>query len=191
VPALNQFFSKSHHQKDITVNLLPRDAFTNSTIGHILTWSLSTGRYIVVFTEMIVILTFLSRFTLDRKLTDLNETILKQQAVVESFGDLEPKVRNIQKKTEFIRQFNSRVKVLDLLDFLDANTPETITLDKLSVRADSFSLESVAYSPLVLNTFVNTLRGDPRFSDVSLGQISTTEKESGISFSISAQFNNQ
>ena len=113
---------KIKRQKDLTVNLLPQDAFSKSSVGRVLNWSLSTGRYIVVFTEMIVILTFLSRFTLDRQLTDLNESILRKQAIVDSFGELESNIREIQAKTEFIRQLDSRVQAIELLTFLSRNS---------------------------------------------------------------------
>lgn len=194
MPALNlKSFIKtpSTPTKDVSVNLLPQDAFSRSPIGRVLTWSLSTGRYIVVFTEMIVILTFLSRFTLDRQLTDLNESILKKQAIIESFGDLETNVRQVQAQTEFIRQLQGRVNILDLLDFLTQNAPNDISLDNLSVQADGFSLESVAYSTSSLKTFTNIIQSDPRFSDVSLGKINTSENDTGIEFSIRAKFSQQ
>lgn len=181
--------SKSNFSKDILVNLLPQDAFSQSSAGRILTWALSTGRYIVVFTELIVILTFLSRFTLDRQLTDLNESILKKQAIVESYGDLETQIRDIQSKTKFIKQVDTRFKALDVLDFLGENTPEEIKLDSLIINANSFTLESVSYSPVVLESFIHSLRSNTRFTDVTLSKISTEKNDSGIKFIVSAQFN--
>jgi hypothetical protein len=56
---------------DINVNLLPQDPFFETVFGRFLKWALSIGRYIVIFTELIVILSFASRFTLDRMVTDL------------------------------------------------------------------------------------------------------------------------
>lgn len=184
---LRAALSKKHH-KEPNLNLLPHDSFSVSTIGRVLTWSLSTGRYIVVFTEMIVILTFLSRFTLDRQLTDLNEAILRKQALIESYDDLEPKVRQIQKKTEFIRQLKSRIQVLELFDFLDQNAPESITFDNLSIRPEGFSLEAVALSATDMSSFITALKTDPRFLGVSLDKVSVGENDTGIGFGIRAGF---
>ena len=69
-------------QDNISVNLLTQDDFSSSPIGKVFLWALSVGRYIVVITELIVILSFLSRFKLDRDLTDVNEAIEKQKAII-------------------------------------------------------------------------------------------------------------
>lgn len=137
---------------------------------------------------MIVILTFLSRFTLDRQLTDLNEAILRKQALIESYGDLEPRVREVQKKTEFIRQLKSRIQVLELFDFLDQNAPESITFDNLSIRPEGFSLEAVALSATDMSSFVTALKTDPRFLGVSLDKVTVNENDTGINFGIRAGF---
>jgi hypothetical protein len=57
------------------INLLPKEEFEKKPLGKFLVWALSIGRYIVIFTELIVILAFLSRFKLDRDLADLNQSV--------------------------------------------------------------------------------------------------------------------
>ena len=61
--------------KTVDVNLLEKDDFSESPIGRIVTWAITYGRYIMILTEIVVLLAFISRFSLDRKLTDLNEAI--------------------------------------------------------------------------------------------------------------------
>jgi hypothetical protein len=73
------------------INLLPREEFEKKPIGKFLTWALSIGRYIIIFTELIVILAFLSRFKLDRDLSDLNQSIREKQAVIRLRKFLLPK----------------------------------------------------------------------------------------------------
>ena len=62
-------------KKSSRINLLPQEEFAASTLGRILAWILSTFRILVIMTELIVILAFLSRFWLDARTTDLNEEI--------------------------------------------------------------------------------------------------------------------
>ena len=62
----------SAHKKQ-QVNLLPEKGFTSTTTGRVLTWILSTFRIIVIVTEIIVMIAFLSRFWLDAQNTDLSE----------------------------------------------------------------------------------------------------------------------
>ncbi|HCS79450.1 TPA: hypothetical protein DIV55_06990, partial [Patescibacteria group bacterium] len=64
------------------INLLTRKDFDASLVGRILRWSLIYGRYIIVSTEIIVLLAFIYRFSLDRQITDLNEEIEQKSAIV-------------------------------------------------------------------------------------------------------------
>lgn len=181
----------ANKHKYLHINLLPKDAFAQSGVGKFLNWALSTGRYIVIFTEMIVILTFLSRFTLDRQLTDLNETILNKQAVLESYSNIEAITRNIQAKAQFIEELEGQVSTVDLLDFLASQAPDDVIFEQLDVKTDRFSLIAVAYSSESLEDFINTLKAqEDRFSDVILDKITTTEKSVGINFTVTANFNN-
>ncbi len=99
-----------------SVNLLSKDPFSESFVGKILMWALSIGRYIVVFTELVVILSFLSRFTLDRQMTDLNSKINQQLLIVESYGGLEENFRSIQDKLSFVRSQTEKTNIEDVLE---------------------------------------------------------------------------
>ena len=46
------------------INLLPQKGFEATTAGRILAWILSTFRIIVIITELLVMVAFLSRFWL-------------------------------------------------------------------------------------------------------------------------------
>ena len=59
----------------LKINLLSKKDLEEKALGRFLKWSLSFGRYIIVGTEIIVLIAFFSRFKLDRQLTDLHEAI--------------------------------------------------------------------------------------------------------------------
>ena len=179
----------AHKNKYIDVNLLPKDAFAQSGVGKMLNWALSTGRYIVVFTEMVVILTFLSRFTLDRQLTDLNESILKKQTVMNSYANIETIVRQVQAKAEFIEENEGDIKTVELLNFLSNIAPSDIVFDQLSVQFNQFTLNGTAYSLTSLSEFVDDIRADDTFTDVISERIETTQRSSGVTFVLRAKFN--
>ncbi len=85
-----------------TIELLPQENWEKGTFGRLLKWALTVGRYIVIITELIVILAFLSRFKFDRDLTDLNEKVKQQQAIVQSSAQFEQKFRFLQKQLLYI-----------------------------------------------------------------------------------------
>jgi len=175
--------------KPIQINLLPKDGFTASPIGRLLNWSLSTGRYIVVFTELIVILTFLSRFTLDRQVTDLNESILQKQALLSSYQNIEQIVTQVQAKTEFLIEKEDRIQTVDLLDFLSSRAPEDIIFEQLEVRTNRFALIGTSFSQSSLQAFINILKSESSFTDVILDNVNTSEQDTGINFTLRANFN--
>ena len=76
------------------INLLPKEKWETGTAGKLLKWALSIGRYIVVFTELVVISAFLYRFSLDRKLMDINEQVNQQKKIIVTYGDLETNFRD-------------------------------------------------------------------------------------------------
>jgi hypothetical protein len=176
----------AHKLKPIKVNLLPKDPFSQTSVGKFLDWSLSVGRYIVVFTEMVVIVTFLSRFTLDRQLTDLNESIIKKQALLESYASLEEKIKIVQQKGAFIDTIDTNQELLDVLAIIVNRLPRDIIYSQLDVRDDKVVIVATAYSQISLERFINDINTDPAFSDVLLDKINTSENETGINFILRA-----
>ena len=65
-----------------TINLLGQDTSANSPWNRIMDWISTYGRYIMITTELIVLIAFASRFSLDRKLTDLKEDAMQSMASI-------------------------------------------------------------------------------------------------------------
>lgn len=176
----------ARHAKPLDINLIPRDPLTNSMLGKVLTWSLSTGRYIVVFTEMIVILTFLSRFTLDRQLNDLNGILANQEQLLISQSGLESEVRAIQSKGSVIESLLQKPNLPETLRYLFEIAPSDIAFDRIDVRPDRISVSGLSFSQVALEGFVSTLKQNPIYSDVILDRVATSEDVVGIEFTVRA-----
>jgi Tfp pilus assembly protein PilN len=171
----------------ISVNLLPKDPFLSTPIGKLLQWALSVGRYLVIFTEMVVIISFASRFTIDRRITDLNSAILQKQVVIESYGDLEQNIRDIQKKTEAFQQIEQLENVTAIFPILTAVTPPDVTLSDLQMRPGRITLSGTTLSNVSLGIFINNLQVSGHFTDITVERISTAkDTNSGLGFKIEA-----
>src|SRR3972149_8149847 len=81
---------------DIKINLLGDSEMEHTPLGRIVAWAVTYGRYITIGTEIIVRLAFISRFSLDRKLTDLNDEIFQKQAIIEANSAFESDFRTLQ-----------------------------------------------------------------------------------------------
>jgi len=70
--------------KQISINLIGEEEMEHTPVGRIVTWAITYGRYIMIGTEIVVLLAFISRFSLDRKLTDLKDEISQKQELIEA-----------------------------------------------------------------------------------------------------------
>ena len=180
--------SPANKKLDITVNLVPQDPFFETGLGRFLKWALSVGRYIVIFTEMVVILSFASRFTLDRMVTDLNSAINQKERVISSYGDLEKNFRFIQQQIEDYQQFKQDSNLVDIFPILNDNVPNDVVFETLLIRPDSINFTGGAMSQNALNVLVNNLQLSPHFTEISVNKIeSRGEKTSGFNFDIKSK----
>lgn len=169
------------------INLLPFDEFEKSRLGRFLKWALSFGRWIVILTELVVILCFLSRFKLDRDLTDLGEKIRQQQAVITSYGDLEKNFRNFQQRLDAIERLEEeQPSTAQLLDKITLLTPVDVSLTELTVEGQEMLIAGVALSEPGLGTFLRKLP-ELELEKTILEEVN--KKETGeIEFALIARF---
>ncbi|MFZ5376500.1 MAG: PilN domain-containing protein [Patescibacteria group bacterium] len=172
----------------ININLVAKDPFFASIFGKTLKWALSVGRYIVIFTELVVILSFATRFTLDRQLTDLNDSINRKKVLIESYGDLENNYRTLQGKLENYQQIEQQTNIVDSFPALLKVMPSNIDLHELIIKPDNMVLNGRARSNLAVGTLITNLQLSPDFYGVNVDRIeSENEKSQSLLFSIRAE----
>lgn len=170
----------------VDINLLPGEELGRKPSGKFLTWALTYGRYIIIGTEIIVLLAFLSRFKLDRELTDLHQSIAQKQAVVLAASDLEHEVRDLQDRLSIIKKLEQQRGLSPkLLSTFEGITPQDVTLIELSMETSRLALKATALSNKGFTTFLNNLSASPRFGDVSLDDVRKAKNGVGIEFKIS------
>ena len=173
--------------REIKINLVPKDPFYDSLLGKGTTWALSVGRYIVIFTELVVILSFISRFQLDRQVTDLNKEIVQKQSVIESYGDLEQNVRDIQRKIDTYNQLKSKKPIENVFDQLSEITPIDIEYQDLTIKTEGLSITGKTTSSQSLTQYIQNIQKSPYFQNVIVDNISNNDdKEPGFMFRIQA-----
>ena len=170
------------------INLL---ASEEKKVGKFLTWVLSYGRYIIIGTEIIVLLAFLSRFKLDRELTDLHQSIADKQAIILAASDLENQVRNLQNHLIIIKKLDQqRGYPPKLLTSFETMIPTDVTLTEITINDKNIKLTAVALSNEGFRTFLNNLAASEYFSDISLDDVTKNTEGTGVNFSVSATLKN-
>ncbi len=169
-----------------SIEFLPKESWEKGATGKFLKWTLTVGRHIVIFTEMLVILAFFSRFKLDRDLTDINEEIKQKQAIIVSSSEFEKNFRLLQKRIETIENLRkSQLEATDILESLSSYTPLDVIISDLTISDNQVSLTATSLSEGGLGQFLKKLKNSDKFEKITLSQIFTgTEKELGIKFQL-------
>lgn len=162
----------------LRINLLPKEELEERALSKLLKWSLTAGRYIIVGTEIIVLLAFFSRFKLDRQLTDLHEEISQKEAIVQYNSEIEKKARGVQGQLKEIKNIEKGCDFsIKLLAFFEENTPKGVTLEKLSFSQERISLSGISLSTTSFIDFLARIRNSEKFSQVVLENLSKIGEE--------------
>jgi hypothetical protein len=165
------------------LNLLPKEPWEKGLLGQLFKWVISTGRYVVIFTELIVISAFLYRFGLDSTLTNLRQSIKQKLNIINSFGDLETNFRTVQTQLNTIKEVTDNARALTVLATLNQITPADVTYTAITINQESVSLEGRVLSHAGLATLLYQTQEKSGFSDVVLENVqSATDKSPAIEF---------
>lgn len=167
-----------------SIELLPQEEWQKGKLGKLLKWTLTVGRHIVILTELVVILAFLSRFKLDRDLADLGKEIEQKQAIIEASADFEKEFRFLQKRLVSIESLRKdQIPAVEIVSELATLTPLNIQFSDLEVNKEGTELTATSLTESGLATFLDKLKNSDRFKKLFLTEVSQdTEKQVGIKF---------
>ncbi len=171
------------------INLIPQDPFFKTKLGQAMTWSLNVGRYIVIFTQVVVIIGFASRFVLDRMLTDLNESIYQKKLMIESQAQLERDFRLAQAKISSYQQLQQQSNLVEVFPLLQQIVPTNFRLRDLTIQQSQISGNSIAFSNEAVNLFISNLQLSPHFENITVSRIEASERRGpGFEVTFKADF---
>lgn len=163
-----------------SINLLPNREFETTILGKILRWSLTYGRYIIVSTEIVVLLAFIYRFSLDRKITDLKEEIDQKAAIIEANQGFETQFRNLQKRTQQIGLlFQNQDTSVKVLRHLQSITPSGVQFNSFTYSGDAVTINALVTTNSDLSLFLNDLKNSPLLTKINVTSLS--KKSAGAS----------
>lgn len=167
----------------LSINLLPDK---ETTFGEkFLNWSLTFGRYIIIGTEIIVLVAFFSRFKLDHDLIDLKDKVTQSKNVLISLKPVEDDVNLLQKRLSEIvaiesQQGNGFVALSDVANF----TPQEITYKNISVSGNKVTIIGTAAQTEDISRFTSLLASANLFKkdSVALEKVERRPNETLITF---------
>ena len=169
-----------------TINLLPKSEVDSSFWGKFLKWALTSGRYIIILTEVVVIAAFLSRFKLDSDLADLAERVEGKKKILEALSENERLFRLAQARLGAVAGLTGKqLGSMPILIDLDSSIPDNggVVIDRVGVSSSEISLGGTSRSEAGLGELLTRLSRNPKWKSVELSDIST-DVEKGTFFSI-------
>lgn len=173
---------------------MPKKRLEGTSLGKLVNWLFSVGRYIIVFTELVVIGAFLSRFWLDRRNSDLSEELRQQGAILESITDFEKEFTLFQSRLERISQTLEKEKnPLNSLDLITASLPGDSLLLKYNFTEEEkneATILALFFSEASLASFVDSLLSKEEVLSVRIGAIERERGASGMKIQFLVTFQN-
>ena len=170
--------------------LIKKDQGEKITIKF-LKWILASGRYLVIFVELLTISAFVFRYKLDSDLMDLQEQISQQKPVIESFKNEEAIIRRTQFQLQSIKQIKQGIPdFAAILQKFSEKIPQTIKLTSVNIgqtkagSSTNLTMNGEASSATDLSYFIKSLQNDPAFTSINLANISF---ENQISFTVTGE----
>lgn len=165
------------------ISLLPDEENPNSPLSRLLRWLTTVGRFIIVFTELLVISAFLSRFWLDRKNSDLSEILRQQKAILESTKEFEKSFTLLQQKLKVIDDFyTTRPNYVSQINSLVRSTPPdifftSVLLDRNDQLQLTCTISASALNHQTVQGFITNLSLNPEISLVDVKSIQKKPKD--------------
>lgn len=173
-----------------SIDLLSKEDFTQRAIGRLLLWILTVGRYIVIFTELIVIAGFITRVFLDRNLTKVNEDLFDQKTLLASYEPVENRLRHLDQQFEhFTNIQNQQIEAGSTIENLSKITPINVQFELLSMDKNSIELRATSLSAESFAAFLAKFQTNTDFENVSLDSVKTGgPQDPSLKFVLSADF---
>ncbi len=169
------------------LNLLPEDDLLGRPGGKFLIWALSWGKKIVILTELVVVLAFLSRFWLDTTIANLSDDIDKKKAIILASSDFESKFLAVKDR---IGKFNAEESIPSTVVIkkqVEGLIPVGVTITLLSVSGNSIAVAG-AGDDLSLSKMVANFKGSENLGDVTIQRVTKEGSGFGVSFSLTATY---
>ena len=163
------------------INLLPQKGLASTTAGRILVWILSTFRIIVIITELMVMVAFLSRFWLDAENTDLSEELAQKQAVLAASQGFERKFKKTQAQLAIFSELTTQEELYsNSLNAIRVSLPDDLFLIAISFSEESVTIESATPNERSIQQLLVNLSSKDLFKEVQLMEVGSSENDSSL-----------
>lgn len=135
-------------------------------------WALTVGRLIVIITEIVALLAFVYRFSLDEKLIDLHSAIKQKQALISLLKKDENKYRNLHDRIALASDFSEKsIKTNKIIQNIIDLIPLGIIINDWTLNKEKINMSLNMPSASKLSELVNNLKNSSEIKSISIDNI--------------------
>lgn len=185
--------SAKNPKLSINLDLLRPQGNPEKIASKLIRWLLSSGRYIFIFVEAIVLIAFFTRFKFDADLAERKESIEQKVPFIESLKPYEVVIRQTQQKISNLNSFyKDSIDYPKILTEIANSTPKGVIISNISLEKEvgkvTIQINATSQSNTDLSGFITALKKAQSFSAVDLAGIGL--EGNIITFTINASANN-
>lgn len=171
---------------EIRINLLGNQDLEHTPWGRLVSWATTYGRYIMITTEIVVLLAFISRFSLDRKNTDLTEELTQKQAIIQANLEFEKDIKSLQAQLATAKSLMvDQPKLVHAINVIETLLPADVYLESFELNGSTLRLKGTAGTTLGFAQFMSNVQATKSFQNVVVGDIKRVPS-TGIDFQLTA-----
>ncbi len=149
-------------------------------------WALTIGRLIVIITEVVAVIAFIYRFSLDEKIVELHSTIKQKQNIVSVLKNDENTYRNLQDRIALAANFSTAsLKSNQIITDIANLIPNQVRINNLNLNKDRINISANVISVFPLANFIDLLKSYHGIKSISIDNIEN-KPSVGLSIDISA-----
>lgn len=158
-------------------------------LDRLMNWTLTIGRLIVIITEVVAVIAFVYRFSLDERLVGLHDQIKQQQNIISALKNDENKYRNLQDRLALANTFSAKgTKTNQTIASIVPPTSNQVKLNELSLNKDREGISLDVTSVSALADFIKSLKNNPNIKSISIDNIES-KPAVGLSVDITIMLN--
>lgn len=162
----------------IQINLLKKK---ESKLGEkILFFALHYLRYIIVLTQITVIMVFLYRFKIDQEIIDLKEKVSQKQEIIKITTPLIVEAKTVETKLNQVKELVTKQNhFANTLDYIFSIVPTSIVFDDVSINDLTVGINGGTQTVSDIKFLQDTMLKSGRFKTVVVGKLDR-DKETGM-----------
>ncbi|MBI3620023.1 hypothetical protein HY214_02665 [Candidatus Roizmanbacteria bacterium] len=129
-------------------------------------------RYILVITQIVVIMVFLYKLKVDQEIIDLQDAVNQKKEIVEIAQPLVSQAKEVDfKLTQIKAVITTQDKILKSLSYLLATFPKDFFLDTLTQENGDILMKGHTTNAPLINVYLNKVQKEKKFISATLDSI--------------------